>query len=405
MDPYRPVREELGRISGTLERGMTRKSQGETARLGLQLGHEARMTGLGMESTRLGLTKKKHAKEMESIGLTLGKQQRQGSWEKEKMSFFLNLPQLETTYGPEIANQMIALIDPNAEVDEQTGRVKIMTNKGNYQRNMVLVEKLMAKSGKGETIQDDKGNYYRVFYDGREKIDMAIQGPLKAGPKTKPSTAKKVVDFLKGRRFVDLNEHEQLAVKQMLAAGGTGFELETVHTPAKRSGWLDFGEPNIKATTEQRLVPKGQATQGLGARPSSGITSPTTSPKVKRGKVDGKTVYDINGKVYDDPEGKIRTTTKTIKLEDPELKALKQKMGKYKIAGNTPEERRAQKELARREIKAFLNKTGLSKKDWKATAELYKDIFGWALTGWDWYKGKVGGALETQRKARESLGG
>ena len=244
MDPYRPIREELGRISGTLERGLVRRSQGETARQALELGHEARMTGLGMEKTRLGLTEEKHGKEM----ALLDEEER---WGKEKMSFSLNLPQLETTYGPEIANQMMSLISDDAEVDESTGVVTIETTKGNYKRNMGLLEKLMAKSGKGETIQDDKGNYYRVFYDGRRKVDMAIQGLVKETPydQTKEGVIAKIagrekVAGIKEKSKVPFREKEnykslikrRLAIYKILDSGKEKDEIGMTMdlTPTRR---------------------------------------------------------------------------------------------------------------------------------------------------------------------------
>lgn len=93
-------------------------------------------------------------------------------------------------------------------------------------------------------------------------------------------TIEDVVDFLNGREYADLSELDKAVVDRMLSSD-TGLELTTEEIPAERSWWGDTGDPNIPATTRQKLVPRA------GLRPQK--TDTTTSGKLRSKKVTGMT--------------------------------------------------------------------------------------------------------------------
>jgi hypothetical protein len=273
-----------------------------------------------------------------------------------------------------------------------------------------ILEQILAEAS--ETRKADEAEETKKRNREQQLHKMKMAKAKREAASGERDVIKDVNDILNGKSFEEATDSEKVAINAILK-GSNRLRIETEDVPAQRSGLFDIGKPNIPATTRETLgvVPRTEE----GQSKQTGL-APQEAPIIRTDPKTGRKVYEIKGKYFEDSEGKVRAKKtaptsalrtdkiKTITPEDPELKALKQKIGKYKNIGNTPEEKKAQKELARREIKAFLNKTGLSKEDWKATAELYKDIFGWALTGWSWWKRRVGSALETQRKTRESLG-
>ena len=212
MDPYRPIREELGRISGTLERGMARRSQGETARLGMELGHEARMTGLGMESTRLGLTEKKHGKEMELLGLKVGELKKNEEWLNSPTSFSLNLPQFQSVVGPAAMDKVTQLISGDAEIDEATGIVEVPTTNRNLLNNLGLLEK-MSQGAKLQTAKDGK---VHLVYSTGQTVDTGITAMLKEAPLTHAQKMEqfKAKEIFKTELKKDLTPSQQLNFNQ-----------------------------------------------------------------------------------------------------------------------------------------------------------------------------------------------
>ena len=248
MDPYRPIREELGRISGTLERGMARRSQGETARLGMELGHEAKMTGLGMEKTRLGLTEEKHGKEMELLGLKVGELKKNEEWLNSPTSFSLNLPQFQSVVGPAAMDKVTQLISGDAEIDEATGIVEVPTTNRNLLNNLGLLEKM----SQGAKLQTDKDGKVHLVYPTGQTVDTGITAMIKPVPysQTKEGvealiTGREKVAGLKEKSKVPFREKEnykslikrRLAIYKILDSGKEKDEIGMMMdlTPTRRT--------------------------------------------------------------------------------------------------------------------------------------------------------------------------
>jgi len=187
-DPYRPVREELGRISGTLERGLSRRAQAGLQRETMQLGHEARMTGLGMQKERLGMETEEHGQKMKLLNIQVSEEEKKQGWLNAEVDFDV----LGDIIGEDATRELIERLPGDRTQINESGTATIKTTNRMLMNNFELIKEL---SPKLHAIEQDKdGNYFGITTKGK-KMALGFKGPLKGVTEKLPIRPKTIADL------------------------------------------------------------------------------------------------------------------------------------------------------------------------------------------------------------------
>lgn len=232
-DPYSPIREELARTGGILERGLARRASRKDKAQEAMLAHEARMTGLDIEKSRLGLAREQFGEQKLTGKAQRGLISEQAGMAKVKREGLEKQEDwLDSTVDPDVFNNVFGEELTSAFINKVKKRATLNDNDtisiGMTNRELTNVLGLL-REYKGDIKEfqpDEKGNLYALTKTGKAfPVGIKVKQSVKADK---------------------LPKDVELKLKQLL-------ERQTkVNAMIKDGMWVEMDKEFIPLTPEQK---------------------------------------------------------------------------------------------------------------------------------------------------------